>query len=129
MSAVIVGAPDLDRTDYRKKGLRAHFLKTRRVTARTGHFQVVGIRQFELQQLRQGTGAGVMHRGTDHRLDALQIELASCLAVAENNAKQLIYFAGDFLLDRFGRFFSWADGIVSATGRNSQIRVLTSTNC
>ena len=87
------------------------------------------IRRFESQQLRQGTGPGVMHRGTDHGLDTLQIKLAGCPAVAENDAKQLIYFAGDFLLDRFGRFFSWADGVVSATGRSSQIRVLTSTNC
>ena len=90
---------------------------------------MVGIRRLELQQLRQGTGAGVMHRGTDHGLDTLQIEVAACPAVAENDAKQLIYFAGDFFLDRFGRFFSWADGAVSATGRSSQIRVLTSTNC
>jgi len=71
----------------------------------------------------------VLHRGTDHSLDTLQIELAVGPAVAENDAEQLIYFAGDFLLDRFDRFFSWADGAVSATGRSSQIRVLTSTNC
>lgn len=90
---------------------------------------MIGIRRFELQQLRQGNGAGVMHRGTDYGLDALQIELAGGPAVAENEAEQLIYFAGDFLLDRFGRFFSWADGAASVTGRSSQIRVLTSTNC
>jgi hypothetical protein len=60
---------------------------------------------FELQQLRQGTGPGVMHRGTDRRLDALLIEPASRFAVAENDAQQLLYFAGDFLLDRFGLFF------------------------
>jgi hypothetical protein len=47
-----------------------------------------------------------MHRGTDHGLDTFQIELAACPAVAENDAKQLIYFAGDFFLDRFGSFFS-----------------------
>lgn len=70
-----------------------------------------------------------MHRGTDHCLDTLQIELAGCPAVAENDAQQLLYFADDFLLDRFGLFFSWADGAVSATGRRAQIRVLTSTNC
>lgn len=90
---------------------------------------MVGIRRFELQQLRQDTGPGVMHRGTNRGLDTLQIELAVGLAVAENNAKQLLYFAGDFFLDRFGRFFSWADGAVSTTGRSWQIRVLTSTNC
>jgi hypothetical protein len=47
-----------------------------------------------------------MHRGTDRRLDTFQIESASRFTVAENDVKQLLYFAGDFFLDRFGRFFS-----------------------
>ena len=67
---------------------------------------MVGIRRLELQQLRQSNGSGVMHRRTDHGLDTLQIELATCPAVAENDAKQLVYFAGDFFVDRFGSFFS-----------------------
>ena len=67
---------------------------------------MLGIGWFELQQLRQGRGPGVMHRGTNRCLDTLQIEVAACPAVAENDAKQLIYFAGDFFLDRFGSFFS-----------------------
>ena len=90
---------------------------------------MVGLRRFELQQLRQDTGPGVMHRGTDHGLDTLQVQLAGCPAVAENDVKQLPYFAGDFFSDRLGRFFSCVDGEASATGRSSQIRVLTSTNC
>jgi hypothetical protein len=49
---------------------------------------VILIRRFELQQLRQRRGSGLMHRGTDHGLDALQIELAGCPAVAENDAQQ-----------------------------------------
>jgi len=48
---------------------------------------------------------------------------------AEDHAQQLVYFARDFLLDGFGRFFSWADGAVSSTGRNSQICSLTSNSC
>jgi hypothetical protein len=47
-----------------------------------------------------------MHSGTDRGLDTFQVESASRFAVAENDAQQLLYFAGDFLLDRFGRFFS-----------------------
>lgn len=128
MGTQVVRTPDLYRTDYRKKGLGAHFLETRRVTTRTRHLKAIGVRRFELQQLYQRRSPGVMHRGTDHGLDTLQIEAAGCPAVAENDEKQLIYFAGDFLLDRFGRFFSWADGAVSVTGRSWQIRVLTSTN-
>ena len=90
---------------------------------------MVGIRWLQLQQLCQSTGPGVMHRGTDHGLNTLQVQLAGCPAVAENDVKQLLYFAADFFLDRFGRFFSCVDGEASATGRSSQIRVLTSTNC
>jgi hypothetical protein len=45
---------------------------------------------------------------------------------AENHTQQLAYFARDLLLDGFGRFFSWADGWCSSTGRNWQTRSLTS---
>src|SRR5580704_2394450 len=86
-------------------------------------------RWFELQQLLQRCRSGLMHSGPDRRLDTFQIESAGCLTVAENQAKQLFYFTGDFFLDRCGRFFSWPDGAVSVTGRSSQIRVLTSTSC
>ena len=67
---------------------------------------MLGIGWFELQQLHQGRGPGLMHSGTDRGLDTFQVESASRFAVAENDAQQLLYFAGDFLLDRFGRFFS-----------------------
>src|ERR1035438_384439 len=68
-----------------------------------------------------------MHGGADGCLDTFQIELASGLAVAENDAQQLLYFAGDFLLDRLCRFFSWADCSACSTGRRRQIFRLTST--
>jgi hypothetical protein len=67
--------------------------------------------------------------GTDRRLGTLQIEATARFAISENNAKQLPYFAVDFLPDDLRSFFSWADGVVSATGRSAQICVLTSTNC
>src|ERR1017187_6788519 len=106
MGTQVIGTPDLYGTDYREKGLGAHLFETRPVTARTGHFPVIGVRQFPLQQLRQRTGPGAMHRGTDHGLDTLQIEPARRFAVAENDAQQLLYLAGDFLLDDLRRFFS-----------------------
>jgi hypothetical protein len=87
---------------------------------------VVGIWWFELQQLRQGSGPGLMHRSTDRCLDTLQIESAGRFAITENNAKQLLYFAGDFLLDDLLRFFSWADDAVSSAGRSVHICSLTS---
>jgi hypothetical protein len=67
---------------------------------------VIGIGLFELQQLSQGSGPGLMHCGTDRCLDTLQVESAGRFAVAENDAKQVLYFAGDFLPDDFSRFFS-----------------------
>jgi hypothetical protein len=99
------------------------------MTAQTGDLKVIGIRLFELQQLGQSHGPGLMHRSTDCSLDTLEIESASRLAVAQNDAQQLFYVAGEFFLNRFVRFFSWADGLASVIGRSSQICVLTSTNC
>ena len=83
--------------------------------------------QRELQQLRQGYGTGLMHRGTDRRLDALQIQSASRLALPEDDPKQLLYLTADFLLDDLRRFFSRSVCSVCSTGRNRQILRLTST--
>jgi hypothetical protein len=67
-----------------------------------------------------------MHGRAHRHLDGFQIEMSRFAAGAEDDAQQLLYFARDFLLDRFSRFFSWADGEVSSTGRNAQICSLTS---
>jgi hypothetical protein len=90
---------------------------------------VIGIRLFELQQLRHGSGSGMKQSGTHRRLDPFQIETTGRFAITANDVKQLLYFAGDFLLDDLSCFFSWAVGAVSANGRSAQISVLTSTNC
>jgi len=67
-----------------------------------------------------------MQGGSQSGFDRFKVESAVVVALLENNAQKSVYFAGDFLLDRFGRFFSWADGWVSSTGsRNSQICSLT----
>lgn len=79
------------------------------------------------QQLRQGYCTGLMHRGTDRRLDALQIQSASRLAVPEDDPKQLLYLTADFLLDDLRRFFSWSVCSVCSIGRNRQILRLTTT--
>lgn len=52
------------------------------------------------------------------------IQASRLAAVVEDEAQQLVYFARDFLLDGFRRFFS--SGVrVSATGRARQIFSLT----
>jgi hypothetical protein len=47
--------------------------------------------------------------------------------VAEDERQQMFYFAGDFLLDRFRRFFSWGVASSSVVGRKRQRVLLTST--
>ena len=90
---------------------------------------MVGVWRFELQQLGQGCRSGLVQRGTNRRLNTLQIELARRFAVAENEVDQPLCFAGDFLPDDLRCFFPCTDNAVSATGRSLQIRVLASTNC
>jgi hypothetical protein len=69
-----------------------------------------------------------VHGRAHGHLDGLQIEAARLAAGAEDDAQQAVYFAGDFLLDRFGRFFSWASNAGSSTGRKRQTARLTSTS-
>jgi len=46
-----------------------------------------------------------LHGGADGFLDTLQIQAAGGRSIAENDTQQLIYFAGDLLLDGLSRFF------------------------
>jgi hypothetical protein len=70
-----------------------------------------------------------MHRRANRGFDGLQIDNAGFVATAEDRAQELIYFTRDFLVDRRGRFFSWADRDFSSTGRIPQICSLTSNSC
>jgi hypothetical protein len=125
--AEIVRPPNPDRPDYGEKSFGAHFLEACRLAAPTGDGQVMGIWWFELQQLSQGRSTGMMHRGADRYLVTLQIESSSRFSVAKNSAEQAFYFAGDFLLDRLRRFFSWAVCSACSIGRARQILRLVST--
>jgi hypothetical protein len=69
-----------------------------------------------------------MHSRTHGHLDGFQIETATLAAAVEDDAQQLIYFARDFLLDRFGRFFSCGVCSSCSTGRKRQTLRLSSTN-
>ena len=96
------------------------------VAATASNGPLGGSRGWELQELGQRCGSGVMHGGTHRHLDGFQIQTASLAATMEDDAQQLVYFARHFLADRFGRFFSWADSAGPSTGRNRQISSLTS---
>jgi hypothetical protein len=76
----------------------------------------------------QGGGARSVHGGAHSRLHGFQIETSGLAPALENDTQELIYFARDFLTDRFGRFFSWSASRSSSIGRKWQILALVSTN-
>jgi len=82
---------------------------------------LLGCRRGELQELSERRRAGVMHRRTHGHLSSFQIETASSTALLEDRAEELVYFARDFLADRFRRFFpeSWAFLAPLAAARRS----------
>lgn len=96
------------------------------MAASAGYGPLVGRWNRKLQQFCQRCGAGLMHGRTHRHFQSFQIHTSRFAAGTEDYTQQLCYFARDFLLDRFRRFFSWADGAVSSTGRNAQICSLTS---
>ena len=68
-----------------------------------------------------------MHGRTHYALNGFQVHTCRLAAALEEQSQKLLYFARDFLTDRFGRFFASGDK-VSSTGRARQIFRLSSTN-
>lgn len=95
------------------------------VAASTGNFPPVGLWYWELQEFGQRSGTCPMHGGTHRHLDGFQIQTAGLATSVEDDTQQLVYFARDFLTDRFGRFFS-CGGTASSAGRTRQILSFTS---
>ena len=83
------------------------------------------VRRRHAQQPLHGHCPSVVHRVPHQHLDGFQIDRAGLAPIAEDDLYDPAYFLGDFLLDRFCRFFSCAVK-VSSTGRNLQILSLTS---
>jgi len=77
-----------------------------RSTTGAGLFSLIGAGRIALQQPAQGHGTDLMQRGSHGHLHGFQIQLAAFATLLKNQMQQSAYFAGDFLLDRFGRFFS-----------------------
>ena len=99
------------------------------MAAGTGDRPLALIRRIVLQQLRQRGSPGLMHRRADDGFDGFQVEATGPAAILKDSVQQPVYFAGNFLLDRFRRFFSWGCGVASSIGRRRQICVLISMNC
>ena len=106
--------------------MRSAFL-SKYVTASTNHRALVGSRGCKLQEFGQRCGASPMHGRADRHFDGFQIETPRFAATGEDRVQQLLYFARDFLADRFGRFFSSGEK-ASSTGRARQILSLTFSN-
>jgi hypothetical protein len=58
-----------------------------------------------------------MHALAHQHFDRFQIDAPSFTLVGKELLHQAVYFAGDFLLDRIGRFFSCGDWVSGSEGR------------
>jgi hypothetical protein len=96
------------------------------VSARTRDGALLGSGNWKVEQFGQGGCSSPMHGFAHRHLDRFQIEMPGFATAGKDNVQDLIYFAGNFFLDRSRRFFSWADGEDSSTGRSEQICSFTS---
>ena len=69
-----------------------------------------------------------MHALAHKHLHRFQIDAASLEAVGNDRVKETLYLGGGRLLDGVERFFSCADNVSGASGRNWQICALISRN-
>lgn len=88
---------------------------------------MLAVRLRQAQQFGQSAGAGRVHGRPDQHLDGFQIQMSHLADAGEDGAQQLLYFARDFLVDGFRRFFSCSLCGGSSIGRKRQIFSLTST--
>jgi hypothetical protein len=95
--------------------------------ANAGNPALLGTGFLGLQQLTEGCGSGSKHGRAERGLQRFQIRAIVLPAVLQNHLEQQAYLPGNFLLDRFRRFFS-RDSSFSATssGRSRQMAALTS---
>ena len=84
--------------------------------ARARDGPLVGVRGGEAQQFGQQGRPCLMHSRPHDHLGSFQVQVSRPAAAAEDDAQQLVYFARDFLLDGFRRFFS--SGATDSTDRN-----------
>jgi hypothetical protein len=75
------------------------------VAAGARNISAGGVGSGKLQQFGQRGRPGLMHGRTHGHLQGFQIPPPRLATGAKGNAQQLFYFARDFLLDRFDRFF------------------------
>ena len=81
---------------------------------------LIGAGRIALQQLAQGHRADLMHGQPQGHFRGFHIQPAVLAALVQDHRQQAAYFAGDFLLDGFDRFFSCRVKVCS-TGRKPQM--------
>ena len=108
-----------------KDGLGALFLVLSLLAARARKGPQRLRRRRKLKDLCQCRRPRLMHGCADCGLGRLQVESAFLTPALKQNLKDAVYFALDFVMDRFRRFFSWAVN-VSSTDRVLQIFSFTS---
>ena len=87
------------------------------MAARTRKSALLGGRHRELQEFAQRGCPGMVHGRAHSHLDGLQIQVPQLTATVKDDAQQLVYFARDFLADRFSRFFSSGNKESASAGR------------
>lgn len=125
--AQVIGPRYIHLTDSGEDWLAAQLAVVRLMAATTGKAPLFDSRARELQQLAEGGGAGTMHGRAYRGFEGFQIHTPSFAAGLEDDPQQLLYFAGDFLADRFGGLFS-SGVIASSTSRARQILSLISSS-
>jgi hypothetical protein len=125
--AQVIGPGQVHCTHNGEDRFGAQLTVVRLMATTAGNVALFGGRGRELQQLAQGGGASAMHGRAHRRFQRFQIHTPRLVAALEHYTQQLLYFARDFLVDGFGRFFSSGDRVAS-TGRARQIFSFTSSN-
>jgi hypothetical protein len=81
------------------------------MAASTTDGALLGSRGGKLPPLAQRCGSGLMHSRAHGHLDGFQIPATALVAICEDHTQEWVYFARDFLPDRFGRFSLWRQGL------------------
>jgi hypothetical protein len=126
----VVRAQTLGLSHSRQHGFGAQLHIASSVATGTSQVAVFRAGRTELEQLLQHCRSRLVHAGTNCHLHRFQIQTAGFFYRAEQEPEQMLYFAGDFLLNDFRRFFFCAVSSCSGSrGRAWQIFSLTSNNC
>ena len=120
MGAEVVRAQQFHLTHYGEDASGAQLLIGGGLTAGASSLPLLRARRVALQQLAQSHSADLMHGRPQGHFYGFQIQPGVFAALLQDQRQQPAYFASDFLLDGFDRFFSCSVKVCSR-GRKPQI--------